>query len=391
MLYSAFQGIQLPRLGLGCMRFPKLEGTSEAIDHDKARAMIHRAYEAGVNYFDTAYRYHGGESETFVGEVLSLYPRDSFYLASKMPGHMMEFVDGQYRFTGALKERAPMPPRELFLSQLQRCQVDYFDFYMLHNLCETAYEFYSDPDLGVLDELIRQKDAGRIRYLGFSAHGRAETLDSYLNEHPGVFQFAQIQLNYLDWTLQDARSKCEVLAKHGLPLLVMEPVRGGRLAALTESQTEILRSFRPDASPAEWAFRFLQTLPGVQLVLSGMSSMAQLEENIATFCEEKPLTQPEWDALMKIGAEMTGGVPCTSCRYCVEDCPVGLNIPKLLSMYNESVSVPNAFTMGFTLGAMSESELPSACLSCGACSRACPQNIDIPSALSKFAALLSAI
>lgn len=382
MIYKPFHNLQLSRLGLGNMRLPTV-GENGAIDQTKARELIEYAYEHGINYFDTAYRYHGGESELLVGKVLRQFPRDSWYLATKMPGHMMRYENGKYEFFGLLAGRPGLSPSQIFEEQLLKCGVDYFDFYLLHNLCETAYAFYTDEDIGIVEYLLEQKKAGRIRHLGFSAHGRAETIENFLN-WKDCFEFAQIQLNYLDWTLQDAGRKYEVLTKHGVPVVVMEPCRGGKLATLSDEAGAVLKAAKPDASIASWAFRFLQSLPNVQLVLSGMTTMEQLKENIETFSKEEPTTDAEIELLRQVVAEMVDTVPCTACRYCCEDCPQGLDIPKLISMYNES-RFENPFTLAYTLGSMREAELPSACVGCGACAALCPQAIDIPDVMKKFA------
>jgi uncharacterized protein len=381
MLYKQFQNLNISQLGMGNMRLPTI-GNRGPIDEEKAREIIEYAYENGINYFDTAYRYHEGQSETFVGKVLKQYPRESWYLASKMPGHMMQYKDGKLEFTGYLSSLKRNSPAEIFEEQLERCGVDYFDFYLLHNLCETSYDFYTDEDLAVVEYLLEQKKAGRIRHLGFSAHGRPETIEKFLN-WKDCFEFAQIQLNYMDWSLQDAGKKYEVLTKHGIPVIVMEPCRGGRLASLNDKANSILKNARPDDSIASWAFRFLQSLPNVQVVLSGMTTMEQLKENIGIFSQFDPTTEEEKELLQEAVSTMVNLVPCTACRYCCDGCPQGLEIPKLISMYNES-TFDNPWILKFTLDAMKESELPAACLSCGACTQLCPQGIDIPEIMKKF-------
>jgi uncharacterized protein len=381
MLYKQFQNLNISQLGMGNMRLPTI-GNRGPIDEEKAREIIEYAYNNGINYFDTAYRYHEGQSEAFVGKVLKQYPRESWYLASKMPGHMMQYKNGKLEFTGYLSSLKRNSPAEIFEEQLERCGVDYFDFYLLHNLCETSYDFYTDEDLAVVEYLLEQKKAGRIRHLGFSAHGRPETIEKFLN-WKDCFEFAQIQLNYMDWTLQDAGKKYEVLTKHGIPVIVMEPCRGGRLASLNDKANSILKNARPNDSIASWAFRFLQSLPNVQVVLSGMTTMEQLKENIGIFSQFDPTTEEEKELLQEAVSTMVNLVPCTACRYCCDGCPQGLEIPKLISMYNES-TFDNPWILKFTLDAMKESELPAACLSCGACTQLCPQGIDIPEIMKKF-------
>lgn len=381
MIYKELQGERLSTLGMGNMRLPTREGGG--IDRERAREIIEYAYEHGVNYFDTAYRYHGGESESFVGEVLSQFPRETWLLASKMPGHMMNYKNGKLGFQGYLSGEKIESISQIFEEQLEKCRVEYFDFYLLHNVCETSFAFYTDEELGVVRYLLEQKAAGRIRHLGFSSHGRAETIEKFLDLYPGVFEFVQIQLNYMDWDLQDAGKKYELLAERGLPVVVMEPCRGGKLAALPEEAEALLREARPGDSIASWAFRFLQSLPGVQVVLSGMTTLQQLKENIALFSVEDPVTPEERRLLCRAVEAMADMVPCTACRYCCEDCPQGLDIPKLISMYNE-FRMDGLGILNFTLGAMGRGELPSACIGCGACARACPQGIDIPALMRRF-------
>jgi len=382
MIYKPFHDLNISTLGMGNMRLPTV-GERGPIDEEKAREIIEYAYEHGVNYFDTAYGYHGGESERFVGKVLNQYPRASWHLATKIPGHMMHFSNGRLEFSGYMTGHTVASPAALFEEQLEKCGVGYFDFYLLHNLCETSCDFYTDEDLGVVEYLLAQKEAGRIRHLGFSAHGRAETIDKFL-DWKDCFEFVQIQLNYLDWTLQDAKRKYEVITNHGIPVIVMEPCRGGRLASLNEKADAMLKKARPNDSIASWAFRFLQSLPNVQVVLSGMTTMEQVVENARLFSEPDPTTEEERELLQQAIATMVNLVPCTACRYCCDACPQGLDIPKLISMYNDA-SFENPFTLNFTLGAMKEEELPSACLACGACSELCPQDIDIPDIMKRFA------
>jgi predicted aldo/keto reductase-like oxidoreductase len=382
MINKPFHDLNISHLGMGAMRLPTV-GERGPIDEENARKVIEYAYEHGVNYFDTAFGYHRGESERFVGKVLNQYPRESWHLASKMPGHMMRFSNGRLEFSGYMIGQTLASPAELFEKQLEKCSVDYFDFYLLHNLCETSFDFYTDEDLGVVEYLLTQKKAGRIRHLGFSAHGRVETIDKFLNLQD-CFEFVQIQLNYLDWTLQDAKGKYEVITKHGIPVIVMEPCRGGRLASLNEKGNAMLKKARPNDSIASWAFRFLQSLPNVQVVLSGMTTMEQVVENVRLFSEPDPTTEEEKELLQQAIDSMVDLVPCTACRYCCDACPQGLDIPKLISMYNEA-NFENPSILNFTLGAMQDAELPSACQACGDCMELCPQDIDIPDIMKRFA------
>jgi Predicted oxidoreductases of the aldo/keto reductase family len=380
MIYKEFKEKMISHLGFGAMRFPTKDGH---IDEEESSKMIDYAYENGINYFDTAYGYHGGESETFIGKALAKYPRDTWYLASKMPGHMMTYKDGVLSNRGYMAGLEVKPCEAIFEEQLKKCGVEYFDFYLLHNLCETSYDFYTNEDLAVVDYLVKQKEAGRIKHLGMSAHGSAEIIDKFLSENDCI-EFVQIQLNYLDWFLQDAGKKHEVITKHGIPIIVMEPLRGGKLASLGEKQDAMLKETRPEDSIASWALRYLQSLPNILVILSGMSTMEQLQDNILTMSKDDPITSSQQELLDKAVEDLMDLVPCTSCRYCCDNCPQNLDIPKLIGHFNES-NYEWSFSLSLALDAMSEDEKPAACIGCGACSIMCPQNIDIPSVLSEFA------
>lgn len=372
MMQRPFQDISLPLLGFGTMRLP-LSGA--AIDEAATSAMVRYAYEHGVRYFDTAYPYHGGESERVIGRVLSQFPRDSYYLATKYPGHQISQT---------------YDPAAIFEEQLQKCGVDYFDFYLLHNVYENSLPTYRDARWGIIDYFLAQKRNGRIRHLGFSAHGGVDNLREFLDAYGDVMEFGQLQINYLDWTLQEAEAKYNLMTERNIPVWVMEPVRGGRLASLSEADTQKLKTLRPNESTAAWTFRWLQTLPNVTMILSGMSTMAQVVDNVRTFTTEAPLTQPEADLLLAIAEGMKDSVPCTACRYCCAECPQGLDIPTLLNLYNQARFSP-AINVGMRVEALPETARPSACIACGACSRMCPQNIDIPAALEAFTGILATL
>jgi len=372
MMTNDFQGKQLSRLGFGTMRLPTLVDGS--IDEAQVAEMTAYALEHGVNYFDTAYPYHGGESERVIGRVLSKYPRDSYNLADKYPGH-------QISSTG-------YNPAEIFEEQLRKCGVEYFDFYLLHNVYEKSMEVYLDPQWGIVDYFKEQKRLGRIKHLGFSCHAETKGLKEFLDAVGEDMEFCQIQLNWLDWTLQDAKGKYDLLTERNIPVWVMEPVRGGRLAKLTEAEEAKLKALRPDASIASWGFRFLQGLPNVKMVLSGMSNMEQMMDNVKTFSEDKPLTTEETALLLDIAEGMKDSVPCTACRYCCDGCPAGLDIPGLISTYNEIRFSP-AINVAMRVEFLPEDKKPTACIECGQCTRMCPQNIDVPGALKDFAEKLS--
>ena len=369
MIYKEFQGLKLSALGLGTMRLPVMGAAPDApIDEERAAEMFSYAIDKGVNYFDTAYGYHDGESETVTGRILSKYPRDSYYLATKFPGYDLENMD---------KVEA------IFEEQLEKCGVEYFDFYLFHNVYEKNIDPYLDEKYGIMAYLLKQKEAGRIRHLGFSAHGRFDTMKRFLDAYGGEMEFCQIQLNYLDWKLQDAKAKVDLLNEYDIPVWVMEPLRGGKLAELPQENAGRLNTLRPDEGVPAWAFRFLQSVPGVTMVLSGMSNMAQLEDNIATYAEEKPLSDEEWKVLMEVTDSMLDILPCTACRYCTAHCPKGLDIPTLLSLYNETRFV-NGLITHMAVDAIPEEKRPSACIGCKSCEAVCPQQLEIAGAMSDF-------
>lgn len=374
MVYTDFKGTQLSLLGFGTMRLPLVSNEPDSpVDEAQVEEMVKYAIGHGVNYFDTAYPYHGGESERVIGRALKKYPRETFYLATKYPGHQ---ISKTYE------------PSAIFEEQLEKCQVEYFDFYLLHNVHETSIRTYTDPRWGIIDYFVEQKRLGRIRHLGFSSHGSVENLKEFLDRYGEVMEFCQIQLNYLDWTLQNAKEKYELLTKRGLPVWVMEPVRGGKLAKLGEASEERLKKARPEESVPAWGFRFLQGLPGVQMVLSGMSNLEQMEDNVRTFEERKALTEQEKEMLFEIAEGMKNSIPCTACRYCCEGCPKGLDIPMLLALYNDLRFAPTV-NVGMRLDSLPEEKKPAACIGCGKCVKVCPQKIDVPGAMKAFAKELS--
>lgn len=371
MQYNDFKGLRLSRLGFGAMRLPTRE--DKTIDQAALEEMTAYAVEHGVNYFDTAWPYHGGASEVALGRALSKYPRESWYLASKYPGHQIaESYD----------------PAAVFEEQLKKCGVEYFDFYLLHNVYENSIATYQDPRWGIVDYFKEQMEKGRIKHLGFSSHARPDTLEKFLDFAGDSMEFCQIQLNYLDWTLQDAKAKYELLTRRGIPVWVMEPVRGGRLAALSQEEAAKLRALRPEESAAAWAFRWLQNLPNVKVVLSGMSDMAQMEDNVRTFSSGAPQTQQEAALLIELADSMKNALPCTKCRYCCDGCPQGLDIPMLIHAYNDVKFSGGGMTVAMQFDALPQDKRPEACVKCGACAAVCPQNIDIPGALEELADIL---
>ncbi len=373
MVYKQFQDLQLSALGMGAMRLPVIDKNDEKIDEEATAKMVKYAIEEGINYFDTAWGYHGGHSELVMGKVLSEYPRESFYLASKFPGY----------------DLANMPKvEEIFEKQLEKCRVSYFDFYLFHNVCEMNINEYLDEKYGIFEYLMKQKEDGRIRHLGFSAHGSVEVMRRFLEAYGKHMEFCQIQLNYVDWKFQEADAKVKLLKEYGIPVWVMEPLRGGTLASLSEENTEKLKALRPEEKTPAWAFRYLQTIPEVVVTLSGMSNYEQLEENIHTFENEKPLDPKEMETILGIADSMVNGVPCTSCHYCTSHCPQGIDIPSMLKLYNEHSFTGGGFIAPMALMAVPEDKQPSACVGCRSCEAVCPQQIKISEVLEDFSGML---
>lgn len=376
MIYKEFQNLKLSALGMGAMRLPTIDGDDSRIDEAASEKMVARAMEKGINYYDTAWGYHGGHSELVMGKLLNKYPRESYYLATKFPGYDLANMD---------------KVESIFERQLEKCGVSYFDFYLFHNVCEMNIDAYLDQKYGIFDYLMKQKENGRIRHLGFSAHGSVEVMKRFLDAYGEHMEFCQIQMNYLDWTFQDAKGKVELLREHRIPVWVMEPVRGGKLAALPEEHAAKLKALRPEEGIPAWSFRFLQSFQDVTVTLSGMSNFEQLEDNIRTYEEDKPLNQEEMDMLLGIADEMLGKktLPCTACRYCVSHCPQELDIPSLLALYNEHCFTDGGFIAPMALSSYQREKLPSACVGCRSCEAVCPQQILISEAMSDFTAKLN--
>ncbi|TJW11279.1 aldo/keto reductase [Parvibacter caecicola] len=392
MIYDEFLGSAVGLLGFGAMRLPVVDGDQAAIDQPALDAMVDTAIASGVNYFDTAYPYHDGLSEVALGKSLARYPRDSYYLADKYPGHQ---IADSYN------------PAQIFEEQLAKCGVGHFDFYLLHNVYENSIDVYTDEKWGIADYFAEQKRLGRISHLGFSSHGRPDNLAAFLDygarkyaalkekapevaalfAGENIFEFCQIQLNYLDWTLQRAEEKCAMLENAGVPVVVMEPLRGGRLAQLEPAQMDALETAAAGRSTVEWSFRWLQGLGNVKVVLSGMSNLEQVQNNCRIFAERQPLAAVEAAALLEVAETLKGGVPCTACRYCVDTCPKQIDIPMMLATYND-LQFASSFTVSMQMDAVEEEHRAADCIDCRRCSRLCPQGIDIPEALSELAGAL---
>ncbi len=356
MDYKQFKDISLSRLGYGCMRFPKIEGSETAIDETKAEKLIDKAYKSGINYFDVAYNYHGRTAEKFVGRMLEKYPRDSFYLATKLP------------FFSRL---SASECKALFEEQRSHLRPEHIEFYLNH--AQNRVHIECMKAVGLYDYLQTEKSNGRIRYLGFSFHDSPDVLEEIVNTYS--FDFAQIQLNYVDWVLQNAEKEYEILSSRNIPIMVMEPVRGGALANLPEAAEEVLKAVRPEASAASWALRYVASLPAVQTVLSGMSSEAQLDDNLKTFSGMQTLSEAEEKAIIKARDIFisTNTIKCTACNYC-QPCTVGIKIPKLFSAWNDYVLTRDKQAFIASYKAM---EVPgSACVSSKQCVSLCPQKLD---------------
>ena len=367
MYRKQFQDKEISALGYGGLRFPMDKNNPSRIDREASQKLIDAAIASGINFFDTAYTYQAGDSERFLGEALSKYPRDSYYLSTKF-----------YADAGVTIEEA-------FETQLERCGVDYFDFYLFHSLDENFINYFMDPEKDCLGYLIKQKKAGRIKHIGFSSHAGPDTLEKFVNWYDG-FDMAIIQLNYLDWDLLNAKRQYEILTEHNIPIWVMEPLKGGRLSELNEEARAILKEAAPERSVSSWGMRYLMGLPNVQVVMSGMSSLEQLEDNLKTFDHFDPLSEKELEVLKKAAAAFRKdlGVPCSSCTDCCPTCPMELNIPVLIKGYNE-------WNMSKALWKVAElitEKTPDNCIGCGVCLHHCPQKIQIPEVMSKFADII---
>lgn len=368
MEYRNIKGEKISLLGMGCMRLPLKPGTQE-IDTEAAQAIIDRAYAAGVNYFDTAYNYHGGLSEGFIGPALKKYPRESYCLTTKMPGWLLAEKGG---------------PEKVFAEQLARTGADYFDFYLLHAVSKENYKNYKES--GAIAFCEKMQREGKIRHFGFSFHDRPEALREVVADRK--WDFAQIQLNYMDWDTQDAKTQYQILADAGIPTIIMEPVRGGALADLSPEANALLKSARPEASIASWAIRFAASLPNVLTVLSGMTKLDQLEDNLGTMAHFEAYTDAEHalirQALEAFRDEVT--VPCTGCRYCM-DCPQGVDIPEMFFLYNFLATNKNVFAYKRSFREIAPEKRAHNCIGCGVCATHCPQKIDIPAKMAEAAAL----
>lgn len=397
-------GEKVSLLGYGCMRWPMMdnpEGEGEIIDQDAVNDLVDYALEHGINYFDTAPPYVRGLSEAATGIALSRHPRDSYYIATKMSNHHLAR-------TGLKGKELYDASVAMYRNSLDQLKTDYFDYYLLHNLGgETGLPFLKQRffDSGVLDFLRDEREAGRIRNLGFSYHGDVRVFDYMLSLHDEIhWDFVQIQLNYVDYRHAsgmnfNAEYLYGELAKRNIPAVIMEPLLGGRLASLTDHLNARLKQQAPDDSIASWAFRFSGSFPGVLTVLSGMTYKEHLQDNLRTYSPLRPLNEKEFDMLEEIAVEMTRypSVPCTACEYCMP-CPYGIDIPRIFSHYNKCINEGNvaassqsdnyrqarrAFLIGYDR-TVPKLRQASHCIGCNQCAPHCPQSIDIPGELHRI-------
>ena len=354
---------KMPKLGFGLMRLPEKDGV---IDHEHVCKMVDKYMEAGMNYFDTAYVYHGGRSEVAAREALvKRYPREDFMVATKLPAWEVKKEEDIER---------------IFNEQLERLGVDYIDFYLLHSIEEgNNYDVYVKYDC--FNWGLQKKAEGRIRHFGFSFHGSPELLTEILDKHPEV-EFVQIQLNYLDRTNPVVRSQelYDILHERNIPIIIMEPVRGGALAALAPEIEDIFKKARPESSVASWAFRFVGSLPGVMTILSGMSNEEQMVDNIGTFSNFEPLSDEEFALVNKVTDEILKipQIGCTACKYCCDGCPMKISIPDVFRTINTLRRYPDDWrSKNFYSGLIQRSGKASDCIGCGQCERVCPQHLPI--------------
>lgn len=370
MKYKTFKDKKISLMGLGCMRFPTLRGQGSKVDFEKAEAIIDAAYQNGVNYFDTAYVYNDGDSEAVLGKVLGKYPRDSYYLATKLPPWGMK------------NEQDVL---NTFKAQLDSCRTDYFDFYLCHNLNPATFKIYSKGF--IIPALEKLRAQGLIKHLGFSSHAPADLVKTFLDAHD-KWDFVLLQLNYLDWNYLDMKSQYDLVTERGLPVMVMEPVRGGKLASLCPEADALLKAANPNMSIASWAMRWAMTLENVQVILSGVSNTAQLKDNLETISNTEPLSDSEQITLKEATALLLSKkfVPCTLCNYCT-GCPEGLDIPKIIDAYNDAQITGGFFRLERAF-ALPPAQRPKNCTACGSCIEKCPQNIDIPAVLSELSDMM---
>lgn len=355
------------KLGFGLMRLPLVNPDDQtSIDIEKFKEMADMFIERGFTYFDTAYPYHGGKSEEALREaVVKRYPRESFTVTSKMP-------------VWAIKEEADM--ERIFNEQLEKCGLDYFDYYWLHALNRERVAAIDSVDGWGF--LVRKRDEGKIRHIGFSFHDESALLAEILDKHPEM-EYVQLQINYLDWDSPAIESKVcyELCEKHGKPVIVMEPVKGGSLAHVPEAVDRLFKEYNPEASPASWAIRYCASLPNVFMVLSGMSNIEQIDDNTAYMQDFQPFNDEEQAIIAQVTQTIRDAIaiPCTACQYCCDGCPQQIAIPAFFNLYNTTQQFPGLKSnskLYYDLLSKSHGRA-SECLECGQCEAQCPQHIDI--------------
>ena len=353
-------------LGFGLMRLPRKFKDSQEIDYEQAEQMIDLAIKNGVNYFDTAWPYHEGLSEKFVGDVLSKYPRESYNIASKCP-------------IWSIKKKEDV--LDIFNKQLEKCNVEYFDFYLMHALNRNA--LITIEKFEIYDILNNLKKQGKIRYLGFSFHDTPSVLQQIVDTFE--FDFGQIQLNYIDWEEYQSEQQYNILRNKKLPIIIMEPVRGGTLATLSPSACDVFYAHDESKSIASWAIRFVESLDGILTVLSGMSTMLQVEDNLETLNNFVPLNANDLSAIevAKKAYRTADTILCTNCRYCLP-CPHGVNIPKNFSIYNQYRLDNNVELLVKSYNELPKEEKSNNCKRCLACLKKCPQSLEIVKLLGKI-------
>ncbi len=362
-----FKDMEVPLLGFGCMRLP-MKG--KEIDMFEFEQMVEEAIRHGVNYFDTAYMYVDGKSETALGKALKKYKRNEVIIADKSPTIFMHSKDDV---------------KKIFEEQLKKCQTDYFDFYLIHNINKNTIDNYKNFDM--YNQIMDFKRQGLVKNVGFSFHGTPDMLKEITEEN--TWDFAQLQLNYFDWNIMQAQEQYNIVQSHEIPVIVMEPLRGGVLCNLSDKALEKLYEFAPNDTPASYGLRWAASRNNVITVLSGMSNLDQMIDNIETFENYIPVTTSQDQQTEELASiiQSEGEINCTACKYCIELCPAGINIPAAFSLYNQYKLTNNKNLFAVYYDSIPESERPHKCIKCGLCKTNCPQNIEIPELLAKIVQL----